>query len=236
MIMKDQQPPQPNLIRTPMDALGPSIQETIILDGQSFQITRPTDSDLLLNHPSVHDAFQKDEYMPYWADLWPGARMLGKALLRGTWPKGSTALEIGCGLGLAGVVALSVGLKVIFSDYDATALDFASNNARANGYHEFECLQLDWRFPPQELKVPIILASDVIYEERNVLPVIELIKHLLLPDGICLLSDQDRLPAEYFREMLQQHNLQFTSELMRAGEPGGIRVKGTVYQIRLRHG
>jgi predicted nicotinamide N-methyase len=130
-------------------------------------------------------------------------------------------------------VALSVGMRVIFSDYDATALHFASENARANGQTNFETLQMDWRFPPDDLKVPLILASDLIYEMRNVEPLIRLVKHLLAPDGECLLTDQDRVPMNFFRETLQREGLAYTTQLVRAGEPGGRRVKGTLYRIRL---
>ena len=55
------------------------------------------------------------------------------------------ALEVGCGLGLPGIVALSLGLHVTFSDYDATALRFAADNARLNGCGDFELLHMDWR-------------------------------------------------------------------------------------------
>src|SRR5947208_5367242 len=103
--------------------------------------------------------------------------MLGKTLLKeSTWPAGLTALEIGCGLGLPGVVALSLGMGVLFSDYDATALHFAAENARANGCHDFQTLQMDWRFPPPDLRVPLLLASDLIYELRNVEPLVQMVK------------------------------------------------------------
>ena len=224
---------EPCLITTPQEALGEIVEDLVLLEGKEFRISRPTDSDLILNDPTVHEAFQRDEYMPYWADLWPGARMLGKALLREDWPTGLTALEVGCGLGLAGVVAMSVGICVIFSDYDATALEFAKENAVLNEQENFELLHMDWRFPPADLKVPMMLASDVIYEERNIDPLIRLMKTVLTPDGFCLLSDQDRVPSKQFQAALREKKLEFTTQMMRAGEPGGTRVKGTVYRITL---
>src|SRR5262245_55850963 len=161
---------RPLLPETPRDRLGPLIREEIYLEDRTFSLTRPGESDRLLDDPTVRAHFEADEYMPYWADLWPGARMLGKYLLRQHWPAGLVVLEVGCGLGLPGVVALSLGMRVIFSDYDATALHFAAQNARDNGLDNFETLQMDWRFPPPGLKVPLLLASDVIYEMRNVGP------------------------------------------------------------------
>src|SRR5262249_46699918 len=136
------------LPETPLDALGPTIREKVLVEGQSFIITRPDKVDRLIDHPAVRAAFAKDEYMPDWADLWPAARMLAKVIWREPWPpapspcplslaggegKQLVTLEIGCGLGLPGVVALARGLRVIFSDYDATALRFAADNARVNG-------------------------------------------------------------------------------------------------------
>src|SRR5208337_2231673 len=125
-----------------------------------------------------------------------------------------------CGLGLPGVVALFKGLRVTFSDYDATALRFAADNARINGFDDFRTLQMDWRFPPADLRVPVLLASDLIYELRNVEPLVNLVKHVLLPDGICLLTDQDRIPSYSLGETLSAEGFEFTTQIARAGEPG----------------
>lgn len=217
---------------TPRDSLGPLVREPVYVENRTYWITRPGQSDRLLDDPTVRGHFERDEYIPYWADLWPGARMLAKVLLRESWPAGLTALEIGCGLGLPGVVALSLGMKVTFSDYDATALEFAAANAQDNGYDDFHALRMDWRHPPSDLKTPLLLASDLIYEVRNVEPVVKLIKQLLAPGGQCLLTDQDRVPAPQFRAMLEAEGLQYTTQMVRAGEPGGRRVKGTLYRIR----
>jgi predicted nicotinamide N-methyase len=221
-------PPMP---QTPLEALGPLIREHVIVENRTFIIGRPSESDRLLDHPSVRSAFAADEYMPYWADLWPAARMLAKAILRETWTPGLHALEVGCGLGLPGIAALAMGLRVTFSDYDATALHFAADNARANGFHQFDTLQMDWRYPPENVRFPVILASDLIYEMRNVAPLVALIKQILEPNGVCLLTDQDRVPSHVLRETLTEQGLPFTTKLLRAGEPGGRRLKGTLYRI-----
>ena len=87
---------------TPPDAVSNRVRETVCIDGRDFILERPADSERLLDHPAIHSAFAADEYMPYWTDLWPGARMLAKAILREPWTPGREALEIGCGLGLPG--------------------------------------------------------------------------------------------------------------------------------------
>jgi predicted nicotinamide N-methyase len=216
---------------TPLDAVSNRVREVVCIDSREFILERPADSDRLLDHPAIHSAFAADEYMPYWTDLWPGARMLAKAIVREPWTPGLAALEIGCGLGLPGIAALARGLRVTFSDYDATALRFAAENARANGCTDFRVLQLDWRCPPAELRFPIIFGADLIYEIRNVEPLVALIKRALSPDGLCLITDQDRTPAHLFRETLIATGLQYTPRVMHAGEPGGRRVRGTLYRI-----
>jgi ETFB lysine methyltransferase len=220
----------PSFPETPRHAVGPVVQENVLLEGRTFVIERPGEPDKLLDNPAVIQAFERDEYMPYWADLWPAARMLAKAILREDWPPGMEVLELGCGLGLPGVVALAKGLHVTFSDYDATALHFAERNARLNKFDSFRLLRLDWRQPP-DMHFPLILASDLMYEERNVAPVVGLLQKMLAPGGLCLLTDQDRKPAPLLRETLAAAGFTFATQLARAGQPG-LRVKGTLYRIR----
>jgi predicted nicotinamide N-methyase len=234
--MTDTLSPRPDMPATPMEALGGIQREQVIVEGRTFLIDRPAESDAALDHPAVRAAFAADEYMPYWMDLWPAARMLAKWIVRQNWPAGLHALEVGCGLGLPGVAALAMGLRVTFSDCDATAMHFAANNARLNGFSNFDALQLDWRYPPEELRVPVVLASDLIYELRNVAPLVALVRKVLLPEGVCLLTDQDRVPSHVLRQTLAEEGLPFRTQMLRAGEPGGRRLKGTLYRITLPGG
>src|SRR3954447_19554525 len=127
-------PVLPPLPMTPPEAIPETVRERVVLGPATFLIDRPANSDDLLDHPALRAAFAADEYLPYWADLWPSARMLAKAIVAEAWPPGRTALEVGCGLGLPGIAALSKGLRVAFSDYDATAVRYAAANARLNGF------------------------------------------------------------------------------------------------------
>jgi predicted nicotinamide N-methyase len=225
---------------TPRDAVRQTWRERVVVDGRTFLIDRPEGSDKLLDHPAIQRANQIDDYVPYWPEVWPASRMLAKAILREPWDKHPLkttepleALELGCGLGLAGLSALARGLRVTFSDYDRTALEFAAANARLNGFRDFRCIPLDWRHPPPDLKVPIVLGADLLYEARNIDPILALIREVLLPGGVCLLTDPDRTPHTQFRRRLAEVGFSFTMRVMRAGEPGGPRVKGTLYRIRV---
>lgn len=227
---------QPFLHTTPAEAVSQLTHRSVVVGDRTFKIAYPGNADQLLDHPSTERAFNADEYMPYWAELWPASQMLGSALvdrqaeLKNRFKPGATALEIGCGVGLSGVVALSLGYRVIFSDYDETAVDFAARNAISNGFNHFETLPLDWRTPPA-FQVPLLLAADVIYEERNVAPLIAFIQAVLMPNGLCFISDPDRSTRGGFRYALKRASLKFEKQKATAPGPNGRVVEGTVYRI-----
>ena len=221
---------------TPPEAVAETVRETVFVDDHTFRLDRPADGDKLLDHPWCRSAYAADEYVPYWPTLWPSARMLAKAVLREPWesyPQPVRVLEVGCGLGLAGIACLARGLSVTFSDVDRTALTFAERNARLNGFTRgFRSMPLDFRCPPDDERFPVVIGSDLMYEERLVDPLVELLDAVLEPGGVCLIADPDRLPARKFRWKLLQAGYDATADFARAGEPGGERTKGTIYRIR----
>lgn len=225
----------PRYHATPAEAVAAVVRDDVFIDAHTFRIDRPADSDKLLDHPWVRSAYAADEYVPYWPQLWPAARMLAKVVVREKWeayPQPVRVLEVGCGLGLAGVAALARGLDVTFSDVDETALAFAAANARLNGFAAFRTRPLDFRCPPDDEKYPVVIGSDLMYEERLVAPLVGLLRAVLAPSGVCLITDPDRTPARVFRWKLAEAGYDVEPELVRAGEPGGGRTKGTLYRIR----
>jgi predicted nicotinamide N-methyase len=223
--------PTPPLPETPSEALGEIVRERVIIGAREFLIEKPSASNDLLDHPAIHSAFASDEFLPYWADLWPASRMLAKVVLAEPWKPGLRALELGCGLGLPGIVGLARGLHVTFSDYDAMAVRFAGRNARLNGLSQFAEQRFDWRSPPDNLQFDVVLASDLTYEVRNIEPLVALLRRALVPGGLCLWTDQDRPPAKLLREELDRLGWPVASKIVRAGEPGGERYRGTLYRI-----
>ena len=226
----------PRYHATPPEAVTEVVRDAVFVDDWKFHVDRPADSDKLLDHPWVRSAYAADEYVPYWATLWPAARMLAKVVVRERWesyPQPVRVLEVGCGLGLAGVACLARGLDVTFSDVDETALRFAERNARLNGFPAgFRTRPLDFRAPPDDTKYPVVIGSDLMYEERLVGPLVGLLRAVLAPGGVCLIADPDRLAARVFRWKLEEAGYAVTPEFIRAGEPGGERTKGTLYRIK----
>ena len=52
---------------------GPVTVTRMEFRGRPISVVRPADPDRLLDDPLVRQWNQRDDYMPYWAYLWPGA-------------------------------------------------------------------------------------------------------------------------------------------------------------------
>src|SRR5664279_3974276 len=53
---------------------------------RTFRLKLPAVPDAFLEEPDVHAAFDRDEYMPYWAFLWPAALKMVAMILTEDWP------------------------------------------------------------------------------------------------------------------------------------------------------
>ena len=202
----------------------PVVLQTLTVARERYELLAPADSEALVDSAPVQQRFAQDEYLPYWATIWPAAELLAEEV--STWPAaepgdpnaphaaaspvdrtaapapaGPAVLELGCGLGLVGVVAARRGYRVVFSDYDDDALAFALENARRNGVAGVRALHVDWRKLYPELRFERILAADVLYEARNLAPVAAFIRTHLAPGGFALLSDPGRGTADAFERI-----------------------------------
>jgi predicted nicotinamide N-methyase len=212
---------------------GPRTTTVLRFNGSDIQIVRPADPDRLLNDPEVYDLNHRDDYMPYWAYLWPGAYLLAEAVSREPGLEGQDVLEIGCGLGLAGLVALARGSRVFFSDYDETPLRFVAQSVAVNGFGSersaFE--RLDWRQPPAR-SFPLILGADVLYERRLVPLVCGVIRAMLAPGGTALVAGPYRVATEDLEPMLEQHGLTSVAVPVTSSDESGRPVRGTLHRIQ----
>jgi len=167
----------------------------------------------------------QDEFLPYWADLWPSARALARVLASRRLG-GMRVLELGCGLGLPSIVAAHGGARATASDWAPEAVEAARANARRNGL-ELEGLVVDWREPdPLVERAPwdLVLAADVLYEERNAAPLLALLPRL---GGEVLLADPGRAMAD---AVLAAAGEDFA--LTHTADPGHPSV--TVHRLRRR--
>jgi predicted nicotinamide N-methyase len=174
--------------------------------------------------------FNRDERLPYWAELWPSARALAAELLDAPRPAGRV-LELGCGIALPSLALRWRGVPVVASDYYTEALEFAVANAVRNAVPPPETLLLDWRSPPADL-VPfdLVVAADVLYEKRNGDALADLIPRVTAPGGRVLVADPGRTYVDHFRQLLQAGGWRM-EEVRRREVPGPV--EGKDVSIRL---
>jgi predicted nicotinamide N-methyase len=178
------------------------------IEGHTFRLTLPASPDAFLEDPEVHAAFDRDEYMPYWAYLWPSALKMVATILKTDWPAGAEVLEIGAGIGIVGLAGLVRGLNVTISDYEPKAVELALYNARRNGYSNGKGLVLDWRSPPKQ-QFPFLWGCELLYEDRHHEPLLELTRQMLTDDGIAWFVDGGRARAERFCGLVREYGLTF---------------------------
>ena len=170
------------------------------------QLTLIEDPDWFLERLSREDA-QGKLYLPYWTYLWESSIGLANQIEKiGTRLKDVHILEIGCGFGLAGIVACQMGARVVFTDAEQEALRFAHHNAEQNDVSQrADFVQMDWNTPCFNRKFPYILAADVIYEEPHWIPIVALLQAYLTPNGVALFSEPNRSNAPGFFKLLTEN-------------------------------
>lgn len=156
-------------------------------------------------------AFAEDEKMPYWAEIWPGSIVLSKWFLEQNYPKEKTVLEIGAGVGVISAVLSANGYQATASDYDDDALEFCKLNAELNGgLNGLKTQFLDWRKPLLKEKFDFIVGSDIIYEVRNILPILDVVRLNLKPGGKFFFSDPGRRPMDHLRTLVREADYRLT--------------------------
>lgn len=211
--------------------------EPVTIGGHVYEVLAPADSDALLDDPRVAGRFEQDEYLPYWAMLWPAALLLADKVSAWEVPDCRTAapevLELGCGLGLVGLVAAHLGYRVTLSDYDEDALAFAAENARRNGLRAPAVRAVDWRETYDDLRPERIVAADVLYEARHLLPLVQFVRRHLRPGGVAVFSDANRSAADAFENVACVAGLAVTvTSIERPDSSGGKPMRGRIFCLR----
>lgn len=132
---------------------------------------------------------------PYWAEIWPASIALFRRLLRGPDLTGTRVVDLGCGVGVAGVGAALRGATVTFVDREPEALAFAAFHARQHGAVGFEVRELDWEVDALPDRTDLLLLADLGYQYRAVRALLRQVDAVLARGGRVLCGDPERPTA-----------------------------------------
>jgi predicted nicotinamide N-methyase len=121
------------------------------------------------------------------------------------------------------LAAALAGGRVLATDWSPQAIELLRVNAEHNGA-ELETAIVDWKEPAAIVdRAPwdLVLGADLLYERRNVEPMLVLVPRLLGERGELWLADPGRAPAADFLAGFEK---------LAADEDGPV----TVYRLRPR--
>jgi predicted nicotinamide N-methyase len=159
-----------------------------------LNILRPPSADELIDEA----AFDEEEFLPYWAELWPSGLALARHVAQ-LELDGLRVLELGCGLGLPALTAALRGADILATDWAEDAIELVHRNAERNGVF-IHAARVRWSDPEPLLRAApwdLVLGADLLYEARNAEQLAELIPKL---GGELLLAEPGRPYAEEFLE------------------------------------
>ena len=202
----------------------------VMVAGREVRIHHPRNADDLIDE----QAFVDDERLPYWADLWPSARVLAERVA--TMPvDGRRFLELGCGTGLVSVAAAIAGFDVTATDYYDEALRFTALNVLVNTGALIDTRIGDWRRFPHDIgRFELVVASDVLYEQPHAGLIAGVLDRTLTARGSAIIADPGRIAAPQFVDECKERGMPAAILDRITFEEGNIRQTIDLYEVRRR--
>ena len=139
---------------------------------------------------------------PKWSELWPCSRAMAAYFGHCVRMRSVDAIELGCGLGTAGLGAAAKGARVVLADANPDALRFARFNALQNGFPHVETRLFDWKEDRLEGFVGSLILTDLLYSRENFEHVFRMLQDNLSPGRTAFLAEPSRpIATDFFSEL-----------------------------------
>jgi predicted nicotinamide N-methyase len=149
--------------------------------------------------------------LPYGVTLWPAALALTHEIA--TRPeefRGKHVLELGAGTGLPGIVAASLGAKVVQSDRNELALHLCRLNGERNRVSGIEYQLADWTAWTHMTRYDWIIGADILYADTQHAYLRHIFESNLAPGGRVLVADPFREESMGLLESLERAGWRIT--------------------------
>ncbi len=142
--------------------------------------------------------------LPYGVALWPSAIALAhEVATRAGAVRGRSVLELGAGTGLPGIVAATLGGRVVQTDRDELALSVCRRNGERNRAGVIEYRLAEWTAWDDLTRYDWILGSDILYGEPLHPELRRIFDANLAPGGRVLLADPCRAASLRLLEAME---------------------------------
>lgn len=162
--------------------------------------------------------YEKERYSPYWAETWPSASAMFGFIMRSGFSDTCAAVELGCGLGVVSSALCARGLFTVAADIAYHACCFAAFNISRNS-EPSRVVCADIHALPLRQKFDLVVASDILYEECLIDPLLDCIRNLLVPGGRAWIADPCRRFWKRFKERAAKK--EFSLEILERTSGGG---------------
>ena len=172
--------------------------------------------------------------LPYGVALWPAAIALAHDVAsRADAFRGRRVLELGAGTGLHGIVAATLGARVVHSDRDELAMYACRRNCERNQVAASEHRLADWTVWEDSTRYEWIIGSDILYNAEMQPQLRRIFETNLAPGGRVLLSDPFRAVGLPLLEALEGDGWSVTLSKWSVGEQATPRPVA-VYELTRR--
>ena len=183
----------------------------LTIRGRNFQFFVARSLETFVDTQDIFNDF------PLWIKIWEASIILADYLAGLKVDPEKKFLEIGCGVGLVGIVASAFGHHVTATEYNPDALNFARANALLNKASNIDFKQMNWNNPQIQGSFDYIIGSEIIYKESDFQPILNLFRSYLKDGGEIILAEGIRKTSmEFMRRMGGYFNIKAQKKIFRS--------------------
>lgn len=187
---------------------------------------RPENPEEILDKLTVEE-FNKDEFLPYWAEHWPASEILFEYINEHPVEPAASSMricELGSGLGIIASALCAAKGPVCATDISFESCRYAYANIALYTPHVMVTC-CDWRKPPFKCQFDMIVGSDILYEPRWVEPVFLFLKNHLKSNGTALIADPQRAQWNQFKELMLSNGFALSESVKKTASSGKTEVE-----------
>jgi predicted nicotinamide N-methyase len=160
--------------------------------------------------------------------VWPSGLVLARVVSQLNLTNMSV-LEVGCGIGIASLIAAYKDADITASDYHPLVETLLFKNAEENDIHSIKYIHGNWNYPiSNHGKFDLIIGSDLLYEKAYCELLSVYINCHLAAKGKVMLIDPGRRKAGKIKKSME--DLGFQYKAIKVDEEGKVKKNGNFTQ------